>query len=304
MSKILVLGSTGMLGATVARYLTQEGHLILEANRSGMAVASNSEAVKIEGLTFPFQDLGSIFESEDISFVINCIGLIKQLISETNSESIADAIRINSLFPRDLEKLANIYDFKTIHIATDCVYSGARGGYTEDELHSPVDVYGMTKSLGEVRGSRVMTLRCSIIGPEIGSSNSLLSWFLSRPLNDELSGYSNHLWNGLTTLHFAKIISGILTNHSFNPGIFHLLPTGVESKGKILMMFAKYFGRHDLKISQIVAPISVNRTLATIMPSENSMLWKIGGYNEPPTIEQMIAELATWMTDNSEGGSK
>jgi len=301
-SKILVLGSTGMLGATVATYLTEQGHAILEGNRSGIAVSSNSEAIKIKGLSF--QDLASIFESEDISYVINCVGLIKQLISETSSESVLEAIQVNTLFPRELEKLANSYDFKVIQIATDCVFSGAKGGYTEDESHSPIDVYGMTKSLGEVRSSKVMTLRCSIVGPEIGGNNSLLSWFLSRPLNDELSGYSNHLWNGLTTLHFAKIVSGILTSNSFNPGTLHLLPTGVESKGKILEMFANYFERFDLKISQIPAPISVDRTLATTMPSENSRLWKMAGYNEPPTIEQMIAELAAWTADHSEGVSK
>jgi dTDP-4-dehydrorhamnose reductase len=291
-----------MLGATVARYLTEQGHVILEGNRRGIAVTSNSEVIKISGLTF--QDLASVFESEDISYVINCIGLIKQLISETSSESVLEAIQINSLFPRELENMATCYGFRIIQIGTDCVYSGAKGGYNEDEPHSPVDVYGMTKSLGEVHGSKVMTLRCSIVGPEIGGNNSLLSWFLSRPLNDELSGYSNHLWNGLTTLHFAKIISGILTNNSFNPGTFHVLPTGVESKGKILAMFANYFERFDLKISQVPAPISVNRTLATTMPAENSRLWKIAGYNEPPSIEQMIAELAAWTADHSEGVSK
>ena len=291
-----------MLGATVAKYLTDQGHEIVEGNRSGVALSSTSEAIKINGLCF--QDLAPIFQSEEISYVINCIGLIKQLISENSSESVLEAIQINSQFPRELEKLANNYDFKLIQIATDCVYSGAKGGYTENETHSPVDVYGMTKSLGEVRGSRVMTLRCSIVGPEIGGNNSLLSWFLSRPLNDEVSGYSNHLWNGLTTLHFAKVISGILTNNSFKSGAFHLVPTGVESKGEILVLFAKYFERFDLNISQVPALISVNRTLATTMPSENSRLWNMAGYNEPPTIEQMIAELAAWSLDRYEGVSK
>lgn len=230
MSKILVLGSTGMLGSTVAKYLAEQGHVILEGNRRGIAVASKSEVIKLTGLTS--QDLAPIFESKDISHVINCIGLIKQLISETNSECVLEAIQINSIFPRELENLANIYDFRIIQIATDCVYSGAKGGYTEDEMPSPVDAYGMTKSLGEVRGSRVMTLRCSIVGPEISGNSSLLSWFLSHPLNDELNGYSNHLWNGLTTLHFAKIISGILTTNTFNPGFSTCYQQVLNQKGK------------------------------------------------------------------------
>jgi dTDP-4-dehydrorhamnose reductase len=300
-SKTLILGSTGMLGATVARYLSEQGHEIVEGNRSGITVGSNSKAVKLKGLSTP--DLASIFQSEEISYVINCVGLIKQLISEASSKSVSEAIHVNSQFPRELENLARIFDFKVIQIGTDCVYSGAKGGYTEDETHSPIDVYGMTKSLGEVRSSRVMTIRSSIVGPEIAGNTSLLSWLLSRPLNDELSGYTNHLWNGVTTLHFAKVISGIITSNSFKSGTFHLVPTGVESKGKMLVMFAKYFERLDLKISQIPAPSSVNRTLATTMPLDNSKLWKIAGYNEPPTVEQMIAELAAWTEDHSKGAS-
>lgn len=302
MSKILILGSTGMLGATVARYLNEQGLEILEGNRGGVAVASDSKAIKIKGLN-PL-DLAPVFQSEDISYVVNCIGLIKQLISESNSDSVLEAIKVNSKFPRDLEKLADMYNFKIIQIATDCVFSGEKGNYTEEDTYSPVDVYGMTKSLGETRGPRVMTLRCSIIGPEISGNNSLLSWFLSQSLNKELNGYSNHLWNGLTTLQFSKIVSGILKNDLFNPGIFHLVPEGVESKGRLLELFAKYYHRTDLRISSAQAPTTVNRTLTTTMPLRNNELWKIAGYNEPPTIEQMIAELAAWTADHSEGVSQ
>ena len=302
MSKILILGSTGMLGATVARYLHKQGFETVEGNRSGIAVASGSKAIKIKGLT-P-HDLASVFQSEDISYVVNCIGLIKQLIFESNSESVLEAIKVNSEFPRYLEKLASIYNFKIIQIATDCVFSGDKGNYTEEDLHSPVDVYGMTKSLGETRGPRVMTLRCSIIGPELSGNKSLLSWFLSHSLNKELNGYSNHLWNGLTTLQFSKIVSGILRNDLFKPGIFHLVPEGVESKGRLLELFAKYYHRTDLRISPVQAPTTVNRTLITTMPLHNLELWKMAGYNEPPTIEQMIAELAVWTAGHSEGVSQ
>ena len=302
MSKILILGSTGMLGATVARYLNEQGLEILEGNRGGIAVASDSKAIKIKGLN-PL-DLAPVFQSEDISYVVNCLGLIRQLISESNSDSVLEAIKVNSKFPRDLEKLADMYNFKIVQIATDCVFSGEKGSYTEEDTHSPVDVYGMTKSLGETRGPRVMTLRCSIVGPEISGNKSLLSWFLSQSLNKELNGYSNHLWNGLTTLQFSKITSGILKNDLFKPGIFHLVPEGAESKGRLLELFAKYYHRPDLRISSVQAPTTVNRTLTTIMPLLNNELWKMAGYNEPPTIEQMIAELAAWTADHSEGVSQ
>lgn len=302
MSQVLVLGSTGMLGATVARVLAEQRFKVLEANRDGVAVASDSKVIKIRGLN-P-QDLASVFKSEDISYVINCVGKIKQLISESNSENVLEAIKVNSEFPRELEKLADTYNFKVIQIATDCVFSGEKGNYSEEAIHSPVDVYGMTKSLGEVHGLKVMTLRCSIVGPEISGNKSLLSWFLSQPLNAELSGYSNHLWNGLSTLHFSKIVSGILENNLFKPGVYHLVPSGVASKGELLEFFAKYYHRPDLSISLIQASASINRTLTTTMPMYNLELWKMAGYNEPPTIEQMIKELAVWTANHSEGVSK
>jgi len=301
-SQILVLGSTGMLGATVARFLVEQGFKVLEANRGGVAVASDSKAIKIMGLN-P-QDLASVFKSEDIGYVINCVGLIKQLISESSSENILEAIKVNSEFPRELEKLANVYNFKVIQIATDCVFSGEKGNYSEEAIHSPVDVYGMTKSLGEVHGPKVMTLRCSIVGPEISGHKSLLSWFLSQPLNTEINGYSNHLWNGLSTLHFSKIVSGILENNSFKPGVYHLVPSGVASKGELLEFFARSYHRPDLSISLIQASTSINRTLTTTMPMYNLELWKMAGYNEPPTIEQMVKELAVWTASHSEGDSK
>jgi dTDP-4-dehydrorhamnose reductase len=291
-----------MLGSTVARLLNEQGLEIIEGNRSGVAVASKSKAIKIDANT-P-QDFTSVFQSEDIRYVINCIGLIKQLISESKSESTLEAIRVNSIFPRRLEKFANLYNFRIIQIATDCVFSGDKGDYSEVDVHSPLDVYGMTKSLGEIRGPNVMILRCSIIGPEQKGNNSLLSWFLSQPLNSEIIGYPNHMWNGLTTLHFAKIIAGIIREDFFIPGLHHLVPADVESKGTLLELFRKHYGRTDLRISHVDAPTLVNRILKTATPSINLELWKMAGYNFPPTIEQMVDELANWTAIHSEGVSK
>ena len=281
-----------MLGATVSKYLDQQGLEILEGNRVGVGVLPDSRAIKVDANT-P-ENLGSAIQYEGISYVVNCIGLIKQLISESDTQSVLQAIKVNSEFPRELEKLSLEHNFKIIQIATDCVYSGERGAYSEDDPHSPIDVYGMTKSLGEVLGPKVMTLRCSIVGPETTGNNSLLSWFLSQPMNETLNGFSNHIWNGLTSLHFSKIVAGIIEGDSFKSGRFHLVPANVESKAKLLELFAQYFLRPDLRISYIHAPKSVNRTLITRMPLNNIELWNMAGYNEPPSIEQMIAELADW----------
>lgn len=299
MSTILVLGSTGMLGSTVVKHLHNQGFKIVEGNRSGKSVVPKTGIYKMD--VDSSIDLEKIVIEKKIDYIVNCIGLIKQLIVESDPKSVSSAIKINSEFPNKLEKLANKYSVNVIQIATDCVYSGEKGDYSEDDLYSPIDAYGMTKSLGELNCPSSMILRCSIIGPEISSNNSLLSWFLSRPLKDKIEGYTNHYWNGLTTLHFARILEGIISRNLFKSGISHVVPTDVKSKNDLIKLFAKYFNRPDIEISQIRAPKTVNRTLVTTKPWQNLELWQMAGYNIPPTIEQMIAELASWLANPSEG---
>ena len=285
-----------MLGATVSKFLNQQGYEILEGNRFGVGVLPDSRALKVEAAT-P-ENLASVIRSEGIEYVVNCIGLIKQLIIESDTRSVLQAIQINSEFPRELEKLSLQHNFKIIQIATDCVYSGERGAYSEDDPHSPVDVYGMTKSLGEVVGPNIMTLRCSIIGPELNSNNSLFSWLISQPVNSNINGYINHYWNGLTSFHFAKIVSGIIRNNLFSAGKFHLLPSDYVTKKRLLELIAIYNKRHDIKITEFEASVAVNRVLNTIRPDTNQDLWRSAGYNEPPNVEYMVSELSEWALVN------
>lgn len=221
-------------------------------------------------------------------WVINCIGMIKSRIISAKDKP--QAIRVNSLFPHQLNEAAETFDFKVIQIATDCVYSGATGQYSEDSMHDPTDIYGMTKSLGEVQSERFMNLRCSIIGPELAGRSSLLEWVRSQPTGAEIDGYVNHLWNGITTLAFARIVAGIIANDGFQHGTFHVVPRDVVTKDQLVRLIADRFGRTDLSIRSATAPHLVERSLKTNFPEINARLWKDAGYAEIPSIPELVEE--------------
>jgi dTDP-4-dehydrorhamnose reductase len=229
---------------------------------------------------------------EGSAWIVNAIGITKPHIDERNPTDVERAIRINCLFPHLLGAAAIRAGASVLQIATDCVYSGARGRYIESDEHDPIDVYGKTKSLGEVRFSRFHHLRCSIVGPERdGGSRYLLDWFRKQPAGAELSGYVNHRWNGVTTLHFARVARGIVKSGASPPHVHHLVPGDEVSKADLLKEFAVVFGRADLVIRETDAPRAVDRTLATIAPEINQGLWKAAGYDRAPTVGRMISEL-------------
>lgn len=206
--------------------------------------------------------------------IINCIGVIKPYC-----HNVERAIKINSLFPQTLPE-------GSIQIATDCVYLGTKGKYVESDLHDADDTYGKTKSLGEASG--VHNLRCSIIGPEIKTHSSLLDWFLAQ--EGEVNGFTNHLWNGLTTYHFAKIVKAVIEKNIPLQYMQHIVPADVVTKAELLKIIAKVYGK-KIKINEVEADVAVDRTLATSHKAMNRKLWKAAGYDEIPTIEQMVKEM-------------
>jgi dTDP-4-dehydrorhamnose reductase len=183
---------------------------------------------------------------------------------------------------------------RILQIATDCVFSGnSDTPYTEKSDHDAIDVYGKTKSLGEVQSKNINHLRCSIIGPEHYRSSFLLEWFLSQKKKSEISGYTNHFWNGITTYHFARICEGIINSNMELPHLQHVLPSDKVTKYDLLNMFSKYYNRNDIEIKPSESEYKVNRILATVNPSANAKIWESAGYSNPPTIEKMIEELSS-----------
>jgi dTDP-4-dehydrorhamnose reductase len=292
MSTVLILGASGMLGSAVLKeFSTFQGELIA-TTRAGTELVSNPNVrfLKFDAAT---DDLDSTF-SMPIDFVVNCIGIIKPYINDSDPKQTETAFEINGAFPNRLETWASKNGAKVIQIATDCVFSGSKGDYLESSEHDALDVYGKSKSLGEASGPSMMHLRVSIIGPEVAKSSSLLEWVRNQPKDAEISGYTDHFWNGITSLHFAKIARGIIENGIFEPGVFHVLPRDSVTKSELVSLIAKYLGRSDIKVNPTATGANINRTLDTSNPAKNKTLWLSAGYESPPSIEQMVSALITW----------
>lgn len=280
MTNVLVLGASGMLGSMVVDVLSQDPDIALTGTyRRTFDALRPSENP-------------SLFA--DQNWIINCIGITKPLIHDDNPAEVETAIAVNSALPHQLGKIAAAHGARVLQIATDCVYSGAKGDYVEQDPHDALDVYGKTKSLGEAYLPSMSHLRCSIIGPEPKDFKSLLEWFRRQPASAQLNGFTNHRWNGLTTLHFARICLGIIRNNIQLPHLTHVVPSGSMTKAQMLIEFKAAFDRCDIHVREMEASTLIDRTLATTKSSLNDSLWKAAGYEQPPSIREMIEELGDY----------
>jgi dTDP-4-dehydrorhamnose reductase len=225
-------------------------------------------------------------------WIVNAIGVIKPRIDETSPASVATAVDVNALFPYALADAADQLDASVIQIATYCVYSGRSGGYREDAPHDALDVYGKTKSLGEAPAPGVTHLRCSIIGPERPPGSSLLAWVLGHAHGATAPGFTDHVWNGVTTWHFAKLCAAIVRENVDLPPLLHVVPADTVTKAELLRVIAGAFGREDLVVEPGQSPSAVDRSLQTSHPDANHRLWRAAGYSAPPTVAEMVRELA------------
>ena len=285
MQKVLILGATGMLGSACMEIMGRNSEIELV----GTARSENDSYIGFDART---DSIDKLLENIKPNWIINCIGIIKPHIDEKVTASIENAIQVNSEFPILLAEVAEKNAARVIQIATDCVYSGVKGSYVESDLHDATDVYGKTKSLGEVPNQNVMHIRASIIGPEVGRSTSLLEWFKNQVIDAKLNGFTDHLWNGVTTHAFGKLCLGIINNDAFLAGPHHVIPGDVVSKAELLRIFAKAYNRKDLVITDVVSPKRIDRTLGTENLSLSKELWLLAGYQSPPTVEEMVLEQA------------
>ena len=291
MIKVAVIGTQGMLGSAVCRYLSEKNYQILEINSSGKTQSSNP-VTQFDIAVNEIENLES--NLKDIDFVVNCAGLIKHKIDINSTESLNNLIRINSLFPIQLTNLSHKLNFKVIQVATDCVYSGEKGNYSESDERDPVDYYGYSKVLGEHSDINLITLRCSLVGRELNSKVEFLEWILAHGKEKEITGFTDHFWNGLTTLHFAKIVNAIIDGNNFKAGTFHLVPSDSVSKFELAKIILEFFGKSDVKITQSQSSKAVNRILTTNYQEFNNDMWGNAGYNMPLTISEMVKEYALW----------
>jgi len=280
MTTVTVFGHSGMLGRAVCEILKNSGIDLVTVGRQGAHVKFDVGVDSLEDLKLP-----------DHEFAINCIGLISHLIDESNPSDRLKAASLNALFPHELAAYASSRGVKVIQIATDCVFSGSSGSYLESSHHDAHDLYGLSKSIGEVNSDHVMNLRASIIGREQRGFRSLLEWVLTQPENAEITGYEDRLWNGVTTLAFARIISGIIRQELFRGGLQHIVPMNCVTKAELLSQICEAFDRQDIVVRSQPSGLSKDLTLSTENPDFNSQLWSTAGYSQIPTIQQMIGEI-------------
>jgi len=271
-----------MLGSAAVEALQEKGHEVITASRS--------TGIKFDAVNLNTEKLLTAASLRKGDFVINCVGLTKSRIDEASMASRSLSIKLNIDFPNDLAKAAEKLGVKIIQVATDCVFSGLAGGYSEGSAHDPLDVYGKTKSLGETPSPNVMHLRCSLIGPEVGRSSLFFEWVRQQPINAQIDGYTNHLWNGLSSHAFGKVVAGIVDEGLFAAGLQHLVPSNQVTKDELIRLELAAVGRDDVQVRSRAAKQPIDRTLATDRTGFNKQLFLAAGYKKIPTIEEMVLE--------------
>ena len=251
LEKVLVLGSNGNFGHMCASYFLKKGYRVTTAARNNSDILinfENLEELKLLSLSLT-----------DYDYVINCVGVLVA-DSEANNKR---AFFLNSWFPHFLSSCMSNSDSKLIHISTDCVFNGIGGKpYLEDTPPNETKIYGYTKSLGEVNNTKDLTVRTSIIGPELDSRGTgLLNWFLTVE-SEEINGWSNHYWNGVTTLELARLLD-ICIQETHISGLYNLVDNKFKiSKYALLKQFRKTF-KKDIKIKCVETQKTIDKALFT-----------------------------------------
>ena len=239
--RALVLGGSGMLGHKLwqsfgARFDT---HVTFRRPiESYFQCGLFDRARAVTGVAAEdFESVAGVVDSVRPDVVVNCIGIVKQAVAA--SDPLA-SISVNALFPHRLARLCSQKGIRLIHISTDCIFSGCRGNYTEDDVSDAEDLYGRTKFLGEVGGPGCLTLRTSMIGRELETSHGLIEWFLSQE-GKTVRGYERAIFSGFTTMALAEIIATLVAEHPNLHGVWHVASKPI-SKFDLLALVRKVYG--------------------------------------------------------------
>jgi len=259
---IHVLGANGMLGRYVYTYLVQNFncHAVTRAQFDVVADLNNLDKLHIS--------------KNDV--VVNCIGVIKPQIDKL---SAVEVLTINSLFPKVLAKYCRSHSATLYHVTTDCIFDGKLGGYNEAYMTNAIDLYGLSKYYGESADCSI--IRTSIIGEEVSNSRSLVEW-LKKNKGQPITGFTNHLWNGITCLQFAKIIEKSIESHIVWSGVRHFHSNTV-TKAELVTLISQIYNL-DLQITPKPAPTAKNMTLDSLF------YLLLRSYKIPP-IKQQIEEM-------------
>ena len=275
--KVLVLGSAGLIGHQVYNYLKDsdnyELHNISYQNKiqdDTVLLDARNEQVFIDKIT-----------SISPKYIVNCIGI---LIDGSNADP-ENSIFLNSYMPHRLTRLADKINAKLIHISTDCVFSGdKKEPYIETDEKDGRGVYAKTKGLGEVVSDKHLTLRTSVVGPELkNDGEELFHWFMGQ--SGEVLGYTKSVWSGVTTIELAKAVKWSIDHHI--TGLYHVTNNSSISKYDLLQLFQKYT-KKDINIK----PFSGKDANKSFIDTRLLMDYKI------PSYDQMISDMVSLIANN------
>lgn len=273
MKKVLLFGATGMAGHIAYYYLQSTGKYEIVNVAFRTPLAEDSIIVDVTNRDI----VGEVIRKVQPEIILNCVGVLIKGAKEHPD----NAILINAYFPHLLKKLADEVGAKLIHISTDCVFSGKRGNYTEDDFRDADDVYGRSKALGEVINDKDLTIRTSIIGPELKKNGEgLFHWFMNQ--HGKINGFKTAIWGGVTTLELAKAIDYAIDQNK--SGLIQLSNGIGITKYDLLNLFKKIWNKQDIEIMPFDGN-GVNKSITKSLKFDY----------EVPSYEEMLADQYDWM---------
>ena len=276
--KIFVLGCNGMAGHMISLYFKERGHEVFGFDRSKSNLV-NSVAGDARNISV----LKEIIDNGKFDSIINCIGILNQAAEDNK----ALASFLNSYLPHFLAEITEKTDTQIIHMSTDCVFSGKRGMYTEDDFPDGETFYDRSKALGELNDHKNITLRNSIVGPDINYNGiGLLNWFMKQ--SGEINGYTKAMWTGQTTLQLAKTMEVAAKEKA--SGLYNTVPDHAISKHDLLGLFNRYMRNGAININPVEGVVA-DKSLVRTRFEFNYLI---------PDYETMVAELAAWIKDHKE----
>lgn len=240
--KVLIIGASGMLGNAMFRTFAADPRFTVTGTvRSAASKTSFAPALQdriLPGVEVEQADsLAGAFRTVKPDFVVNCVGVVKQLAA---ADDPLITLPINALLPHRLAALCEIAGARLVQISTDCVFSGAKGGYVESDFPDANDLYGRSKLLGEVDYPHAITLRTSIIGHELGGARSLLNWFLAQ--QGPVKGFTKAVFSGLPTVTLAELVRDIIVPRADLHGLYHVAAAPI-AKYDLLKLVAEVYAK-------------------------------------------------------------
>ncbi|OGR69987.1 MAG: hypothetical protein A2089_11585 [Elusimicrobia bacterium GWD2_63_28] len=279
MKKVTIIGAGGMAGHMASLYLASTAKYALQNLSHSVHLAPDWQTVDVEDT----HAVAAALAAHGPEAVINCVG---KLVRESE-QNFGMASYINGYFPHFLEKQADEKKFRLIHLSTDCVFSGEKGAYAENDLRDGKGYYAQSKAMGEVINARDLTIRTSIIGPELKkNATGLFHWLMTS--RGTVKGFDKVFWNGVTTLELAKAIDAFIG--AGTSGLCHLASPEKISKHDLLQLTLETWGRREPELAREPGVVSDKSLVST----RTDLPYAPSGY------QRQLEELRDWVRGHKE----